>query len=305
MSSIPSIKLNTGASIPAIGLGAFTGEVVEGSEKWILTALQAGYRHIDTARVYGTEPHVGTAIRASGLPREDIFVTTKLPWHHGQEVSRSLEDSLKNFGLDYLDLYLMHFPISMEYPIHGYAGPSTIKGVTTEWKLLDSWTFNQTWAAMEALPKSRVRAIGVSNFSIKTLEELLKTAKVVPAVLQVEIHPYLAQTELVEYCHKKGITVTAYSPTGLEKVRSDPTIVALAAKYGVSAAQIILAWHVARGVSAVPKSADPQRQKDNVNLPTLSPEDVASITALDRGERIVNVLKEGKHFGWSAERLGW
>ncbi|KAJ7708921.1 reductase AKOR2 [Mycena rosella] len=296
MSSIPLIKLNTGASIPAIGLGGFTPDPsIAGAEKWFLNAFQVG-----------TEPYVGAAVRASGLPRGDVFMTTKLPWHHTKDVARSFDDSLRNLGLDYVDLYLMHFPQSVEYP-RGYDGPADFEELLTKLKVVDTPTFNETWAEMEKLPTSRTRAIGVSNFSIKTLEQLLQTAKVVPAVNQVEMHPYLAQTELLEYCLKKGIAVIAYSPSGYEKVRSDPTIVALAARYGVSPTQIILAWHVARGVSAVPKNADPERQKENMNLPALRTEDVASVTALDRNKRIVNKLgPDGKLHGCrTAEQYGW
>ncbi|KAJ6605374.1 NADP-dependent oxidoreductase domain-containing protein [Mycena vulgaris] len=306
MSGIPSIKLNTGASIPAIGLGAFDPSPGE-SEKWFLTAFEAGYRHIDTAQVYGTEPSVGAAVRGSGLPRDKIFVTTKIPWHHGGKyVARSFEDSLRNLGLDYVDLYLMHLPQSVEYP-SGYDAPSTLEGVLNDFKIVDTPTFNDTWAEMEKIHASgRARAIGVSNFSIKTLEQLFKTAKIVPAVNQVEINAYLAQTELIDYCRKKGIVVTAYSPTGYEKVRSDPTIVALANKYGVTSTQIILAWHVARGISAVPRSSNPDRQKENLTLPTLSAEDVAKVTALDRNERIFNKIgPDGKLYGWTAEQYGW
>ncbi|KAJ7454151.1 reductase AKOR2 [Mycena latifolia] len=271
MSATPSIKLNTGASIPAIG----------------------------------TEPYVGAAVRASGLPREDIFMTTKLPWHHTKHVARSFDDSLCNLGLGYVDLYLMHFPQSIEYPT-GYDAPSTVAGLLSDCKVIDSPTFNETWAEMERLPTSRARAIGVSNFSIKTLEKLLKTARIVPAVNQVKMSPHLAQTELLDYCREKGIVVTAYSPSGHEKVRSDPTIGALATKYGVTPTQIILAWHVARGVSAVPRSSNPDRQKENLNLPALSAEDVARITALDRNERIVNPIgPDGKLLGWTAEQYGW
>ncbi|KAJ6530822.1 reductase AKOR2 [Mycena vulgaris] len=306
MSAIPAIKLNTGASIPAIGLGAFDSSPGD-SEKWFLTAFEAGYRHIDTAQIYGTEPSVGAAVRGSGLPRDKIFVTTKIPWHHGGKyVARSFKDSLRNLGLDYVDLYLMHFPQSVEYP-SGYDAPSTFEGVLKDLKIVDTPTFNDTWAEMETIHASgRARAIGVSNFSIKTLEQLFKTAKIVPAVNQVEINPYLAQTELIDYCRKKGIVVTAYSPSGHEKVRSDPTIVALANKYGVAPTQIILAWHVARGISAVPKSSNPDRQKENLTLPPLSAEDVAKLTALDRNERIVNQIgPDGKLYGWTAEQYGW
>ncbi|KAJ7663805.1 NADP-dependent oxidoreductase domain-containing protein [Mycena polygramma] len=303
-----SIKLNTGALIPAIGLGGapneFTPEAIADSEHWLLTAFKAGYRHFDTAYIYQTEPYLGKALRASGVPRGEVFITTKLPWWHPQYVQRSFEDSLKKLGLDYVDLYLMHWPITAEYA-NGYDGPATFKELVEDLKLVDSPTFNDTWAEMERIHASgRAKAIGVSNFSIKTLEQLFKTAKIVPAVNQVEIHPYLTQNELLEYCQSKGIVVTAYTPSGHDKVRNDPTIVALAAKYGVSATQVILAWHRARGVAVVSKSSDVERQKQNLILPTLNAEDLASITALDRGERIWGVqAPEGS--GWTKELMGW
>ncbi|KAJ7095485.1 NADP-dependent oxidoreductase domain-containing protein [Mycena crocata] len=327
---IPSIRLNTGASIPAIGLGAGPNLTAQaGNEQnWLLTGLQLGYKHIDTAQMYMTESAVGEAFRLSGLPRKDVFVTTKLPWHHPRYVVRSFDESLQNLGLDYVDLYLMHFPQTVQYPgaslslsssiilrdkwtvafAGGYERPSTWEGVMKDLTIVDTPTFNDTWAEMERIHATgRARAIGVSNFSIKTLEELLKTAKIVPAVNQVELHPYLAQTELLEYCRRKGIVVTAYSPTGLEKVRNDPTIVALADKYSVSPTQIILAWHLARGVVATPKSADPERQKQNITLPTLTAEDVVIITALDRNERVSmnKIGPDGKLHGWTAEQYGW
>ncbi|KAJ6580945.1 NADP-dependent oxidoreductase domain-containing protein [Mycena capillaripes] len=310
MAAISSIKLNTGANIPAIGLGAgpdvFSPDGTAKSEAWLLTAFKAGYRHIDTAYIYGTEPAVGSALRASGIPREEVFITTKLPWHHPRYVARSFDESLRNLGLDYVDLYLLHFPQPIEYP-NGYDAPSTFSEMAAQLKAVESPTFIETWADFERLHASgRARAIGVSNFSIKTLEQLLKTAKIVPAVNQVEMHPYLAQTELLEYCRNKGIAVTAYSPSGHEKVRSDPAIVALAEKYKVTPTQIILAWHLARGVVAVPKSSNAERQKENITLPTLSGEDLASITALDRNERIVNKIgPDGKLWGWTAEQYGW
>ncbi|KAF7345400.1 putative aldo-keto reductase [Mycena venus] len=310
MAATPSITLNTGTKIPAIGLGAapsvFTPEGVVQSEKWFLTAFKAGYRHFDTASFYRTEPQVGAALRASGIPREEVFVTTKLPPHHTKHVARSFDESLRNFGFNYVDLYLMHLPMTLEYPT-GYNAPADLQEMFTAFKVVETPTFNQTWAELESLHSSgRARAIGVSNFSIKTLEQLFKSAKIVPAVNQVEMHPYLAQTELLEYCRKKGILVTAYSPTGKEPVRSDPTIVALAEKYKVTPTQIILAWHLARGVVAIPQSSNEGRQKENITLPTLSAEDVASVTALDRNERIVSKLgPDGKLFGWTAEQYGW
>ncbi|KAJ6457401.1 NADP-dependent oxidoreductase domain-containing protein [Mycena vitilis] len=310
MAAIPSNKLNTGALIPAIGIGAapeaFSEEAIADTERWLLTAFKAGYRHLDTAYLYGTEPQVGAAIRASGLSREEVFVTTKLPWHHTKYVRRSFDESLSKLGLDYVDLYLVHWPQSVEYP-GGYDAPSAFDAIVKELKIVETPTFNETWAELERLHASgRARAIGVSNFSIKTLEQLFKTANIVPAVNQIELHPYLAQTELLEYCRKKGIVVTAYSPSGHAQVRNDPTIVALAEKYKVSPTQIILAWHIARGVTVLPKSSNAGRQKENLTLPTLSAEDLASVTALDRNERTVYKMDSGgKLWGWTAEQYGW
>ncbi|KAJ6582227.1 NADP-dependent oxidoreductase domain-containing protein [Mycena capillaripes] len=300
------IKLNTGAEIPAIGLGGtpdgFTPEDMAACEKWFLTAFEAGYRHFDTAWMSGTEPSLGAALRASKVPREEVFITTKLAWHHQKYVERALNDSLSRLDVDYVDLYLIHWPQHLEYP-------SPPKEIWGGWKLNEEHTFNDTWAEMERLHASgKARAIGVSNFSIKTLEELFKTAKIVPAVNQVEMHPYHADTELLEYCHKKGIVVTAYSPTGHQKLRSDPVLAGLAEKYKVSPTQIILAWHVARGVVAIPKSSNAGRQKENLMLPTLSAEDVASVTALDRKQRCEAWGKfgpDGKFLGWTAEQYGW
>ncbi|KAJ7843604.1 NADP-dependent oxidoreductase domain-containing protein [Mycena olivaceomarginata] len=301
MSAIPSLKLNTGALIPAIGLGAaagFTPEDIAGSKDWILGALkQAGYRHLDTAMMYGTEAAVGAAVRESGIPREEIFVTSKAPWHHMEYIPRSFNESLSNLGLDYLDLYMLHWPQTVKYP-GGYDAPTDLPSIITQLKTVEKPSLNDNWAELEKIyATGKAKAIGVSNFSIKTLEQLFKTAKIVPAVNQIELNPYLAQTELVEYCKSKGIVVVAYSPTGHATVRGDPLIIELAAKYKVSPAQIILAWHVARGVVAVPKSQDPVRQKEN---------DVAKVTGLDRGERIVNKLgPDGTLYGWTKEQLGW
>ncbi|KAH7929870.1 Aldo/keto reductase [Leucogyrophana mollusca] len=306
-STIPSFKLNTGASIPAVGLGCFVGA---GDEKrkqvkdWALTALKNGYRHLDTAWIYGTETAVGEAIRESGIPRDEIFVTTKLPWHHPGYVLESIDDSLQNAQLDYFDLYLVHFPQAVEYP-EGRGRPQNAEDHNVQ--ALESPTLNDTWADMEkVLASGKVKAIGVSNFSIKTLEQLFKTAKVVPAVNQVELHPYLAQSDLLSYCKEKGILVTAYTPTGYAKVRSDPDIGKLAAKYGVTPAQIILAWHLSRGCAVTPKSENEGRQKENINLPTLSDEDIEVVTSLDRNERLCNFPNEaGKVYGWTMEQFGW
>ncbi|EIW76799.1 reductase AKOR2 [Coniophora puteana RWD-64-598 SS2] len=301
-----TLTLNTGASIPIVGLGVFASRdpsVQAQATPWVLTALQAGYRHIDTAWIYGTEKPVGDAIKASGIPREQLFITTKLPWNHTQRVQWSIDQSLKNAGLDYFDLYLMHWPHSVHFD-ENEPRPRNPDG---QLKLDDTVDFNHTWAEMEkALASGKVRAIGLSNFSIKTLEKLFTTAKVTPAMLQIELHPYLAQNDLLEYCRKKGILVTAYAPTGYSTVRDDPSVGQIAQKHGVTPTQVILSWHVARGAVVIPKSADAQRQIENSQLLTLDPEDTRVIDALDRNERVCNKPDEhGNVWAWSMDRLGW
>ncbi|KAJ7247580.1 NADP-dependent oxidoreductase domain-containing protein [Mycena rebaudengoi] len=314
MTLVPLIQLNTGATIPAIGLGSapedWSSEAKAAVEGWVVSALQLGYRLFDTGHIYGTEYSVGAGIRAFGIPREEVFVTTKLPWHHGKYVARSFDESLRNLGYDYFDLFLMHYPQAVKYTTPGadpYSTPTDYQKIVTDIKIDDTQTFNDTWAEMEKIHASgRARAIGVCNFSVKTLEKLLETAKVVPAANEVECHPWLVEAELVEYCRKKGIVLIAYTPTGREPVRSDPTIIALAKKYGVSPAQICLAWQVSRGTVAVPSTGDIALQKENINLPTLSAEDLATITALDRNERIVSKIPaNGLLYGWTAEQYGW
>jgi len=235
--------------MPPIGLGCFAShdeEKKKVARGWILSALKSGYRHLDTAWMYDTERLVGEAIRESGIDRREIFVTTKLPWHHPGYVLQSIDESLKAAQLDYFDLYLIHFPQAVRYP-EGYGRPKNPDDPNAI-EAIKSPTIQETWADMEkVLASGKVRAIGVSNFSEKTLGELLRTAKVRPAVNQVELHPFLAQTKLIQYCKQNGIKVTAYTPTAYEKGRTDPVIVEIAKQYGVSPSQAVLAWHVKRG----------------------------------------------------------
>ncbi|KAI0751585.1 Aldo/keto reductase [Daedaleopsis nitida] len=307
MPNVPKFKLNTGAMMPAVGLGGWAGttdDIRKDAWQWMLPALQSGYELIDTAYAYGTEATVADTIKRAGIPREKVWITTKLHnQHHGPYVEEYFEISLKNLQTDYVDLYLMHWPQAQKY--HPDKWDLFDKDGSTI--CFDTPIFNETWARMEKLYESgRAKAIGVSNFSVKNLEKLFETAKVVPAVNQVEMHPFLVQQDLKDYCDKKGIVLTAYSPTGYQNVLTDPTIVELAKKYQVSPVQVVLAWHLARGVSVVPKSSNEQRQKDNINLPTLDPEDVKRITALDRGQRLCNYPdKNGKVWGWTMEQLGW
>lgn len=241
--------LNTGAKIPAIGLGTWQSKPNDVS-KAVEHALKSGYRHIDTALAYGNEHEVGAGIRASGIPREEIFLTTKLDntWH--ARVEEGITTSLKNLGVDYIDLYLMHWPSSTD--------PSDTS------KHLPDWDFVRTWAEMQKLPASgRVRAIGVSNFGIKNLTRLLEapSTTIVPAVNQIELHPYNPSPKLVAFNTSKGIHSSGYSPLGSTNspLHDDAIIKELAEKYKVSIAQIVLAWGVQSGWSVLPKSVSLDR----------------------------------------------
>ncbi|KAF8913277.1 reductase AKOR2 [Mucidula mucida] len=301
-----TVKLNTGAEIPQIGLGGWAGFTPEerfAARDWLLAGLKAGYRHIDTAVVYGTEASTGDAIRRSGIPRSEVFVTSKLPWNGHGRVQEVFEKSLKDLDVDYIDLYLMHWPIAVAYE-EGNDFPTNPDGTT---KVVDV-SFNDIWADMEKLLETgKVKAIGVSNFSIKTLNKLLETAKVIPAANQVELHPYRVQDDLVQFCKSKGIVVEAYTPSGRDAVRKDPLINELAAKYKATPTQIALAWHIARGIVIVPGSTNAERQKENLKLPVISEEDVKKINALDRNESQIYKAFEikGRLWGWTYEQYGW
>jgi len=302
----PLLKLNTGAMMPAIGHGTWSGTTPEENQSalpWLLSALESGFRHFDTAYGYGTEGVVGQAIRESGIPRSEIFVTTKLPNHHHSCVVKSLDESLERFGCDYFDLYLIHFPQS--FP------PKDIEGDCQRpdgsWETVEHPTVNETWAQMEAVLKTgKVRAIGVSNFSVKTLTRLLETATIIPAVDEVEMHPHLNQKALKEFCDTKGIVMTAYSPTGYAPVREDPAVIKIAESHKVSPAQVSLAWHVQRGTSAIPKSSNIVHQKANLNLPTLTSQEMEALNSLDRNTHLCQTPgPKDQVFGWTYEQLGW
>ena len=260
------VQLNNGVKIPQLGLGVFQtpeGDQTRNAVKW---ALEAGYRHIDAAKIYGNEKSVGLGMRESGVARSDIFLTTKL-WNEDIRRGRAkaaFEESLEALGTDYIDLYLIHWPAD------GY---------------------EQAWADMEELNAGgRIRAIGVSNFHRHHLERLEKSAKVLPAVDQIESHPYLNNQELIDFCHGKGMAVEVWSPLGGTggNLMEDAALRELAAKYGKTPAQIILRWDIQRNVIVIPKSTHQERIISNQEIFDfeLPEEDMALINSLNRNQRV-------------------
>ncbi|HET6257923.1 aldo/keto reductase [Pseudonocardia sp.] len=267
MSRVPKIRLNNGVGIPQLGFGVFQIEPDRTAEA-VLTAFEAGYRHIDTAQGYNNEEGVGEAIRASGLRRGEIFVTTKLAndRHGYDEAISALDESLQRLGLDHVDLYLIHWP-----------RPAQNRYV-------------ETWKAFEKIASDgKARAIGVSNFHIPHLERLAQETATVPAVNQIELHPWLPQTELRAYHQRHGIATEAWSPLAKGgELLADELIVGLAQKYGKTPAQIVLRWHLQLGNIAIPKSVTPSRVRENADVFDfeLSDDDVASISELGNGRRL-------------------
>ncbi|KAG0646994.1 D-galacturonic acid reductase [Hyphodiscus hymeniophilus] len=274
-----SFKLNTGAAIPSLGLGTWKsgpGEV----KKAVSYALSIGYKHIDGAYCYANEDEVGEGLKeafGNGVKREDIFVTTKLWCTYHSRVEENLDKSLKSLGLDYVDLYLMHWPVPMN-PNGNHERFPTLPDGSRD--LVKDWSHTQTWKEMEkVLATGKVKAIGVCNYSVKYLEELLPHATVVPAVNQIENHPSLPQQEIVDFCKSKGIHITAYSPlgsTGAPMFSAGP-IVEVAKKRDVSPACVLLSYHIARGSSVLAKSVTESRIKANMELIKLDDSDMKTI----------------------------
>lgn len=265
--------------------------------------MKAGYRHIDTARIYGTEPAVGAAIKKSGIPRSEIFITTKL-WnnsHHPDDVEPALDASLKDLGTDYLDLYLMHWPSPFA------RGDALMPKKNDKIETGDT-DYVDTWKAMEKTLKSgKTKAIGISNFSKAELERLLKETTVVPAAHQIECHPWLQQQTFTAFHKSKGIHVQQYSPFGNQneiyssgqnvgKLIEDPTIVEIAKKYGKNGAQVALAWGIAQGHSVLPKSKTPERIRSNLAGDfKLEKEDLDKLSTIDKKLRFND---PSGNFGW-------
>ena len=263
--NVPNVKFNDGRTIPQLGYGVWQVED-EVAEKVVGTALETGYRHIDTAAIYGNEAGVGRAIANSDVAREDIFLTTKL-WNSDQgyeSAFEAFEASLEKLGTDYVDLYLIH-----------WAKPQ-------QSLYLDSWR-----ALIELQKQGKVRSIGVSNFPEEQLREIIEETGVVPVIHQVELHPYFSQEALRAVHAEYGITTQAWSPLGNgSDLLQNPVLAEIAERHGATPAQVVLAWHLAKGTVAIPKSVTPSRIEENlasVNV-KLTAEDIAAVDALSSPE---------------------
>lgn len=256
--------LNTGAEIPVIALGTWES-APDDAYKAVLAALKDGYRHIDTAWIYGNEVPVGKAIREAGVPREEIFVTTKLWLDNFHDPAKGLETSLKNLGLDYVDLYLMHWPFALD----------------ENGKVDSTIDFVKGYANMQKLDKSKAKAIGVSNFDIKNLTTLLEaeSTTTVPATNQVELHVKLPQQKLIDFCHSNGIVVEAYSPLGRGDLDNE-VLESIAKKHNTGVANVVISWGIFRDTVVLPKSVTPARIKSNLDYIKLDADDINTINEI-------------------------
>jgi 2,5-diketo-D-gluconate reductase A len=264
--AVPTIELNDGRAIPQLGFGVFQIPPDE-TERAVTVALETGYRHIDTAEMYGNEKGVGDAVRASGIDRADVFITSKLNngFHEPGVARKAFAQTLDELGSDYVDLFLIHWPLPTLY----------------------GGDFVSTWKTLEEFQADgRARSIGVSNFQVAHLERLAAETDVVPAVNQIELHPYFQNSEVEAYGRAHGIATQAWSPIAQGRVLDEPVLQEIAERLGKSPAQVVLRWHIERGYVVFPKSTTPARIKENFELFDfeLEPGDTEKIDALDRGE---------------------
>ncbi|KAJ6586444.1 NADP-dependent oxidoreductase domain-containing protein [Mycena vulgaris] len=283
--SIPTVKLNSGHEIPILGLGTWQSPPEEVTKAVAYALKETSLRHIDCAFGYGNEKDVGAGIAASGVPRSEIFITSKLwgTWH--SRVEECLDQTLANLGTDYLDLYLIHWPI----PLNPKGNHPLIPTLPDGKRDVDhSWDIKDTWKQMEAMvKKGKVRSIGVSNFSEMNLEKILPTAEIIPAVDQLEIHIYNPQHKLLAYLKSKGIHPQAYSPLGStgSPLFKDELVTELATKYALQPTDVLIGYLIAKGIVTLPKSVTPSRIASNVTGPLaalgkLQPADIEALDAL-------------------------
>lgn len=265
MSAIPDITLNDGNTIPALGFGVYQIPP-EDTATAVRHALEIGYRHIDTAQMYRNEQGVGQGLRDAGIDRRDVYITSKLNngFHRPDDARRAFDATLEALGSDYVDLFLIHWPLPTRY----------------------DGDFVSTWNVLEEFARSgRARSIGVSNFTPAHLDKLAQGSDTVPAVNQIEVHPYFANNEVRAYGLEHGIATEAWSPIAQGRVLSDPVIVRIAAELGRTPAQVVLRWHIQRGDIVFPKTVSPERMKENAALFdfALDAQTMTDISALDRG----------------------
>jgi methylglyoxal/glyoxal reductase len=259
-----TVTLNNGVKMPQLGFGVFKVESGSQTVDSVKKALEVGYRAIDTAAIYQNEEGVGQAIRESGIPREELFITSKV-WNGDQGYETTLkayDDSLKRLGLEYLDLYLIHWPVKGKY--------------------------NDTWRALEKLYKDgKVRSIGVSNFHVHHLEDLFANSEIKPVIDQVELHPRLSHQELRDFCQKHEIKVEAWGPLGQGHLIDEPTLMHIADKHGKTTAQVLIRWHLQHEIVVIPKSVTPSRIEENAKVFDfeLSLDEMNKIDALNLNER--------------------
>jgi 2,5-diketo-D-gluconate reductase A len=268
VSDVPTIRFNNGVDIPQLGFGVFQVPPAE-TERAVLAAFEAGYRHIDTAEMYRNEEGVGAAVAASGLARDEIFITSKLNNgnHRRDDALRAFDGTLKALGIDQIDLFIIHWPLPAQD------------------------LYVEAWRALEEIYRDgRARAIGLSNFTARHIGRLLAETEVVPALNQIELHPYLTQAEMRAFDAEHEIVTEAWSPLGGQggSVLSDPRVAALGEKYGKTPAQVVLRWHIELGNVVIPKSTHPERMAENFDLFDfeLASDDVTMISELDRNGRV-------------------
>lgn len=264
--SVPSIRLNDGSQIPQFGFGVYQIEPKD-TVAAVKQALELGYRHIDTAQMYGNEAEVGQAIKESGIDPSEIWVTSKLNngFHKHDDAMQAIDDSLSRLGIEQLDMFIIHWPLP-----------------TIDVDFVD------TWRAMEQMQsEGKVRTIGVSNFQVSHLERIIKESDTIPAVNQIELHPYLTQRDLTLFGATHGIATEAWSPIAQGAVLDEPILKSIGEKYGKSAAQVTLRWHIQLGYIVFPKSVNPERMKQNIEIFDfeLTNDEMAQITGLNKDER--------------------